>query len=259
MLACSLPFACVNVTTGQSAGLIGALLLLSLAWMPTKQARSGIMAGLMMLKPHMLGAIGLALLAGRYWRAIVWMVATMVALCLAASIVLGFDIWGKYVALLGLVPRFLSYSQPSLLTNMFSATVSMKLLGASPQVGFEVQAVVSLMGIGAVWRAFSHSSVSWPLRAGIVSLSYFLISPYISYYDMPLLAPAALWLASEAALARRGAAGMLALLMLIALGGQYFSFRGVPLAYGLYLLVIWPYALWRLLAACNQGETVENP
>jgi len=198
-LIATFPALLINTTCGQN-GFLTALLLGNFIFLFLGHRRSaGISIGLMAIKPHL--AIGAALLPVLQLRGgIVFLaILTLVLFNVAATLILGPDIWSAFVngakesrefLELGLYPLF----------RMASVYSTVFLAGANPAVAITAQGVVA---IGAISTLIYCHSIKLETRsfAGIGILTSLLISPYIYDYDLPILAIALALLARDIELA----------------------------------------------------------
>jgi alpha-1,2-mannosyltransferase len=175
-----------------STALLGGGLLL-LARSPVL---AGLLLGFMCYKPQLALLIPLALLAGRCWKALIATIATVVALSLLSTLVLGFEVWRAFwVGLMGFKSlldsnHLISYQ---FIPTFFSAAL---LAGCKPVTANIFQGIVMLgvvLAIIWVWFREGPSAIS----AAVLVLGILLFSQYSCLYDLTLLALPLAWLGWE--------------------------------------------------------------
>ena len=88
----------LTLVNGQIGFLIAALLGLALIDLDRKPLRAGALLGLLSLKPHLVVALPVALIAAGRWRTVISGTATVLALAALAWAALGGDTWAAFVA-----------------------------------------------------------------------------------------------------------------------------------------------------------------
>lgn len=195
-LAMILPASIVCVWAGHYGLIVGALWLAAWHNLETRPKLSGVMAGLMIIKPHMAVLIPILYLRRKSWSAIAAAAATVAILVAASAVCFGPELWTTYL-------ESTSQSQLSLLhaTHTFFAKMMPTLSPALFAYGFPAQLVwpaqvaVAAIVVILMWvyqPADAH-------RAGLAAAAAtFLILPYAFNYDMTVVSLAALILLTEA-------------------------------------------------------------
>lgn len=200
-LALILPTTIVCVWAGHYGLIMGALWLSAWHHIDTRPKLSGIMVGLMIIKPHMAVLIPILFLRKKAWTAIASAAATVAALVGISILFFGVELWKTYL-------ESTSQSQLNLLhaTHTFFAkmmpTVSPALFayGFPAQLVWPAQLAIATVVILLMWRYMPADSH----RAGLAaSVATFLILPYAFNYDMTIVGLASLIMLTEASRAGR--------------------------------------------------------
>jgi hypothetical protein len=165
-----------------------------------RDGTAGAWVALASIKPQAVATMGVTLLVGRRWRAILVGAAVGLGLAAVATLVLGLGIWADYFAFLS---RYLStfdeFSvRPSVMWNL-RGTVTL-LVGPDQAAGQAslintIGLVGQLAGIAAVawiWRGrWDSSRWDFDVRIALTLVIGLLTSPHLNPHDDLLLVPAA--------------------------------------------------------------------
>jgi alpha-1,2-mannosyltransferase len=178
------PAVAVNVFFGQNGFLTAALLIGGLANLDRRPTLSGILFGILTVKPQFGLLLPVMLMLTSRWRVIVAAVATTVVLVAATSIWFGPEVWLDYVSKVGPQQHWLLTSGGGLLVPMVaSAFVNGRMIGLPLAADWALQGVVSIGALAIVVWTF------WRPRDPVLSLALFvtatfLFSPWMLNYDM---------------------------------------------------------------------------
>jgi alpha-1,2-mannosyltransferase len=178
------PGVAVNVLVGQNGFLTAALLIGGLANLDRRPTFSGILFGILTVKPQFGMLLPVMLVLTGRWRVIAAAVATTVALVAATSIWFGPDIWLDYVHKVS--PQqywLLNYLGGVVVPMTSSIFVGGRIVGLPLNVDWILQGIASAAVFAMVVWTF------WRRRDPVLSLalfvtSTFLFSPYMLNYDM---------------------------------------------------------------------------
>jgi hypothetical protein len=177
------------VGSGQLTFLIAAIFLWALMLLPARAFAAGCLLGLLFVKPQFGLMVPVALLAGRYWRALAGSAAGA-GLLVLLSLVFGVQPWRDWLQLMfAHDPAFAAWMETG---RHFGQSVDtcVRLLGASGHVATLAQLLAIGVAATAVWFAFAR-----PLdvqRRGVVLLcAAVLAAPHVGNYDAVLLGIAA--------------------------------------------------------------------
>jgi alpha-1,2-mannosyltransferase len=178
------PAVIVNVFFGQNGFLTAALLIGGLANLERRPIISGMLFGLLTIKPQFGLLVPVLLVLTGRWRVMLAAVATAAALGLMTALWFGADVWSAYVRLV--VPQqhwILQQAGDFGWSTVASAFVNARLIGLSPDAAWVVQGVVSGCALAMVVWTF------WRKRDPALSLALFvtatfLFSPWMLNYDL---------------------------------------------------------------------------
>ena len=178
------PAVAINVFTGQNGFFTAALLIGGLTSLDRRPILSGVLFGILSLKPQLGLLLPLVLALHGRWRTIAAAAVTVVALVGATTLIYGADIWIAYLEKVVPQQRYLQEHQEGLmLLTVPSIFYGARVMGLPISVAWAMQAVVSAAGLAAVMWTY------WRRRDPVLSMALlitaiFLISPYTLSYDM---------------------------------------------------------------------------
>lgn len=190
-----LPASIVNVWAGHYGFVIGALWLSAWRILETRPRLSGMLVGLMVVKPHLAVLMPLVLARRRAWTAFFWAGGTAALAVLASLLAFGLEPWAVYltetsayqVSLVDNVGAFFVKMMPTLTPALFQMEL------AAPAV-WTIQIMTAIAAMSALWRFM-------PADAGEAGLATacatFLVLPYAFIYDMTVVGVAAALLVSR--------------------------------------------------------------
>lgn len=183
----------MNLFHGQNAFLTASLAGAALMCLPRRPVLSGVLIGLLAIKPHLALLFPLALLAIGAWRTFIAAALTAILFTATGMAVLGVGTLKASVASLQLARHFV---ETGLLpwAKMPTMFAFARLLGMPVAGAYVLHAVVAAGATLAVWRVWRHSE-DWPLRGAALMTATFLVSPYLFDYDLAWLAFPIAWCA----------------------------------------------------------------
>jgi hypothetical protein len=194
-LVAAFPGLWMCVAQGQNGLLTAALAGGSILTLRRRPVLSGVLLGLLIIKPHLAVLFAVALVAARAWRTVLVAGGTAVAALALSELVLG---RGSIAAWLASLPFASQATETGLLpwAKMPSTFAMLRLLGVPTGVAYAGWAVVALAAAGAVWLVWRRSD-SLPLRGAVLMSATFLALPYVYDYDLAWLAFPIAWLATH--------------------------------------------------------------
>jgi alpha-1,2-mannosyltransferase len=178
------PAVAVNVFFGQNGFLTAALLIGGLANLDRRPIFSGILFGILTVKPQFGLLLPALLLLTTRWRVMVAAAATAATLVLVTSIWFGADIWLEYFRKVVPQQHWLLTKGGGLLVPMVSsAFVNARLVGLPLMADWAVQAVASASALLMVVWAFRRRRDPG-LSLALFVTATFLFSPWMLNYDM---------------------------------------------------------------------------
>jgi len=194
MVACAMPWVLIEFMLGQNGFLTAAVLGMALLQLEKRPVVSGLLLGFLTYKPQLGILIPLALAAGGYWRVFGWAAVGALLWNGFAGALFGFE---TYVAFL----RAMSHAADTHLVRsdlgwnkLQSVYGVMRMIGAPAVAAWAIQGLVSLaaaFGVAFSWRS---RGTAFELKAALLVVAILLATPYILYYDVPVLAMACAFL-----------------------------------------------------------------
>ena len=183
MLAIS-PAIFVNILSGQNGFFSAALLIWGLSLLDRRPILSGVLFGLLTVKPHLGVLLPVMLVLTGQWRCIAAAAATTIGLLAAATAIFGTGIWIDYVEhSLPMQRVILEHSGGILPPMMVTAFTNARLAGLPLAWCWGIQAVVSVAAIAAViWTYIRRRDPV--LSTALLLTATFAVTPYAFNYDM---------------------------------------------------------------------------
>jgi hypothetical protein len=166
LMVLAAPASAICAGLGQTGFLVGGLLIAGLRLAPGRPVLAGIVLGLAAVKPQLVLLLPLALASARLWRCLVAAAATVLALMLLSSFLLGWRIWPEWAAAAPLLADAVAGLKSTLLPMMPTVAGNAELLGAGSTVVVLVQVAAAGIAAWAIWRAFRNG----PGAAAVASL-----------------------------------------------------------------------------------------
>lgn len=192
-LVAAFPGLWVCAAQGQNGLLTAALAGGSLLTLRRRPVLSGVLLGLLVVKPHLAALFAVALLAVRAWRTM--LVAAGTALAFLGASLLAFG-WAALPAWLDSlqVARVATETGALPWAKMPSTFALLRLLGTPVPWAYAGHAVIAIAAAVAVWVVWRRTH-ALPLRGAVLMAATFLANPYAFDYDLVWLAFPIAWLA----------------------------------------------------------------
>lgn len=192
-LVAAFPGLWVCAAQGQNGLLTAALAGGSLLTLRRRPVLSGVLLGLLVVKPHLAALFAVALLAVRAWRTM--LVAAGTALAFLGASLLAFG-WAALPAWLDSlqVARVATETGALPWAKMPSTFALLRLLGTPVPWAYAGHAVIAIAAAVAVWVVWRRTD-ALPLRGAVLMAATFLANPYAFDYDLVWLAFPIAWLA----------------------------------------------------------------
>ncbi len=219
----------------QNGFLTAALLVSGLVFLPARPALSGVLFGILTVKPQLGLLVPIALAAGGYWRTFAWAAGTFLALALVTELFLGPGIWLAFLASMMQTKNFLEAG--SLWFKMQTPfALTLPILG---QIGaYAIQGIVAAFVGWLVWRTWREPRTSYWLKSALLIPASLLVSPYLYAYDaVPLTAAALLLLRDNPNLPMPDCIALFAACVVAGLTAYLLS-AAVPIAAAVIILLI---------------------
>ena len=203
LLACAMPAALGCAMPGQNGFLSAALMAGALLQLQARPVLSGVLLGLLTYKPHLGLLFPVALMFGGYWRAFFSAAATTI-LILILSWLMAVDSLVAFATHLGSMSNnFLTEGTAGFFRQQ-SLYGLLRMSGVGDHAAFLAQGVllVSMIAfVGWLWR----SERPLALKCAGLCVATLLATPYLYFYDFPILSVAIAFLWRDRAFSRREA------------------------------------------------------
>jgi arabinofuranan 3-O-arabinosyltransferase len=197
MVACALPWALVEFILGQNGFLTAAVMGLALLHLEKRPVLSGLLLGFLSYKPQFGILFPLALAAGGYWRAFGWAAFGTLAWNGLAGAIFGFETYPAFLHALSTAANTHLVRSDLGWAKLQSVYGFARVLGAPAVAAWSMQALVSAsaaLGVVFCWRS---PNTPFTLKAAFLATAILLATPYVLYYDVPVLAIAGAFLFRE--------------------------------------------------------------
>jgi hypothetical protein len=186
------PASIVNLWAGHYGFLVGALWLFAWRLLPRRPGLSGVLIGLMVVKPHLALLAPIVLLWRREWVALAAAAATSVGLVLLSAALFGSQLWLTYLTETAMLQAAMVDDVGAFfLTMMPTVTPAVAIVGLPTAVTAAVQLGVALLAVAMLLKHLPRDSE----QAGLATATAtFLVLPYAFAYDMTVVGLAGLLL-----------------------------------------------------------------
>ena len=193
-LIAAFPGLWICIAQGQNGLLTAALAGGAILLHRHRPVASGVLLGLLIIKPHLAVLFAVALLAARAWKTMLVAAGTALAFLGVSTAIFGLgtlDAWLRALTLARLATEggYLPWSK------MPSTFAMLRMLGASTEWAYAVHAVVAVGAAVAVWLVWRRTE-SVRLRGAVLMAATFLVNPFAFDYDLAWLAFPIAWLAT---------------------------------------------------------------
>ena len=188
IFAVTAPAALYHLGTVQSGLLIAGISALALYWLDTRPRVAGGLVALLAIKPHLaiLWPVMLAL-TGR-WRAFGAATLGSIAFTLLAGLAFGFDAYARFFENLSASQNLISGQRVA--TPAYASLYASALGFGLPQVTAIALQALSAMG-ALIVAIFCFRSAERTTQGAALCAATLLVSPYLFFYDLTLLAAGA--------------------------------------------------------------------
>ena len=181
LLAAVTPAAIVNIWMGHYGFVVGGLWLLFFNATVQAPRRSGILAGLLTIKPHLGLFIALTLLHRKMVGAILVAIAVTASLVLASGWAFGFDLWHQWIFETSALQTRIMTAPGEKFYYLMMPSTFITLRNAPQLVAIAGQICAAGLALFLVWKAREVDNKS---LAFITATATAIISPYIFNYDL---------------------------------------------------------------------------
>jgi alpha-1,2-mannosyltransferase len=194
--ALAFPGAFANLMNGQNGLLAFSLLGGALLTLESSPILGGVLFGLLSYKPPMGVLVPIVLAASGRWRAFFAAAITAITLAGISLMMFGAETWQAFFNTLGPTRHFILERGEVQFYTMQTVFAGVRLLGGGLPVAYLVQIVVAAV-VAAIVVWIWRQNIQFELKAATLATGIPLVSPYIIYYDLVVLALPIAWLALE--------------------------------------------------------------
>jgi len=200
LFACAAPAALACAMAGQNGFASAALIAIVLLELETRPLLAGLILGLLTYKPHLGLLFPAALICGGHGRAVLAAAVSVAAILLLSWLLAPDSLAAFFAHLGGMSDNFLSKGSAGFFKQQ-SLYGLMRTLGLGDHLAFGAQAALSgamLIFVARLWRG----EYSAALKAAGLTVATLLATPYLYYYDFPILSVAIAFLWRDRAFQR---------------------------------------------------------
>lgn len=188
------PTTFLNISMGQNGLFTAALLISGLMLLDNKPRLSGILFGILTIKPHLGILIPIALIVGGYKKSFLWAVISTVCIFILSLLVFDIEVWEAWINNSPWVyaKNFIESGTGLALFMQPSPFMSIRLLFNDIEMAWFIQLLSAVFSAGCVIYSFKNSQCL-EIKASVLITATYLVSPYIHSYDMAALSMVIIW------------------------------------------------------------------
>lgn len=239
----------VNALHGQNGLMTAALASGGLLLLERKPLLAGILIGALCYKPHLGLPLGLLLLAGGHWRAVVGATLSVAGFCGLSALLFGIETWQAFLANAATARAVLEAGAVPW-HKMASLFAAVRLAGGGIGLAYVVHGLAAVAVLVLTMWAWRRAG-SFELKIALGVVAALLVSPYLFDYDLAVAA-LALGLLARDGFARGWLPGMKPAIVALWLAPAVLSFVAEATHAQLQpvvLLAVWALTWRRLRAA----------
>jgi hypothetical protein len=193
-LAIVAPTTLLSIISGQNGLLTAALIIGGFRLIRRWPFWAGVVLGCLVFKPQFFALIPIVLLAGRRWRALMGLTASVLGLAALSVAAFGPMMWLNWVRAMPVLLQ-LAENRQHLLFLMPTVTAGLMDAGVDARIVQMAQMAVALAVVGTLaWLFHRARKFAGPSDIDLAALQVgvFLVTPYAFIYDMPMVTNAAI-------------------------------------------------------------------
>jgi hypothetical protein len=195
-LTLAFPGTWMNALTGQNAFLSSMLLGGGLLMLESRPVVAGILFGLLTYKPQLMLLVPIVLAATGRWRALFATAITALGFAGIALLLFGADSWRGFFRIGSIGHGMMLGNDPTLHVVQQTLFAEMRFWGASAPISYAIQILCAMLAGGTVIWLW-YQPVSFRIKAAALVTGGLIVTPYLGYYDLALLALPIAWLGYE--------------------------------------------------------------
>ena len=182
-----------NLMTGQNGFLTAAISGASLLLLEKRPILSGVLIGMLSIKPQLALLFPVALIAARAWKTLLTAILTGALSIAISTAVFGLATLEAWLQSLGLAKTFLEIGGTNFWMRMPTVFSSLHLLGIPIYWAYLTHFLVATLVIVLIWKIWKNCPEP-SLRYAALTSGTLLISPYVLIYDLSWLALPVAWM-----------------------------------------------------------------
>lgn len=220
----------------QTSLLAGALLIGGCRVVNRRPVLAGVLFGLLTVKPQYGLLLPVALMSSRQWRAMIVACVTTLGMVVASGMTFGWATWVRLPSALSVLSEMVA-RHPRFDHELPTVTAGLRLLGASASLVDTGQFLAAAGAAVAIWLCFRRGFTA--LGGAALMVGAFMVTPYASYYDLPMVSYAVLAVVMERHLSRDpfGIGELVVLVLAVALP-LLMAFHPLGVPWGMTTLVL---------------------
>jgi Glycosyltransferase family 87 len=193
-LAIVAPTTLLSIISGQNGLLTAALIIGGFRLIKRWPFWAGVVLGCLVFKPQLFALIPIVLLAGRRWRALAGLTASVLGLAALSVAAFGPMMWLNWVRAMPALLQLAENNRQNLLFLMPTVTAGLMEAGVDARIVQVAQTAVALAVVGTLVWLFHRARKTGPNDIDLAALQVgvFLVTPYAFIYDMPMVTNAAI-------------------------------------------------------------------
>ena len=175
-----------NASVGENSFLTSSLLAFGLLQLEKRPVLAGVLFGSLCYKPHFALPVGIMLLAGKHWRAMIAATLWGIGLCALAGFMFGFARWGEYLGMVVPHASWMLRHDGFAYDIQVTTFSSVRMLGGSVWLADAAQIVTTIFATACVFYASRYGSAE--TRGAMLTASFPLILSVMIDYDLTICA-----------------------------------------------------------------------
>lgn len=195
-LTLAFPGTWMNALSGQNAFLSSMLLGGGLLTLESRPLLAGALFGLLTYKPQLMLLVPIVLVATGRWRALFAAAITALAFAGLSLLLFGADSWRGFFRIGSVAYQMLIGKEPAFHVIQQAVFAGVRFWGLPVPICYAIQLVSALLaGVAVIW--VWYQPVSFRIKAAVLVTGAMIVTPYLNYYDLALLALPIAWLGYE--------------------------------------------------------------
>lgn len=185
----------LNLRMAQNGFLTAGMAGFALCALESHPIVSGVLIGLLSMKPHLALLFPLALIANRSWKTFISAAISAAIFMVVSILALGIDTFPAWIGSLNQT-RIMYLENPQVPIGMVSTFSMLRILGAPLDASYLGQLITAAYAAVSVWKVW-RSSASNNIKFSVLVIATLLVTPYLYFYDLTWLSLGIAWMAKS--------------------------------------------------------------